>query len=686
HPQRNRLAAETSPYLLQHAANPVDWHPWDDAALALARREDKPILLSIGYSACHWCHVMAHESFEDPATAALMNELFVNIKVDREERPDLDRIYQLAHQLLTQRAGGWPLTMFLSPQDRRPFFGGTYFPKEARFGLPAFADLLRKVAEFYRTRRTDIQRQGEALEQALAELTPRPAADVGALSLAPLEAARSALAAEFDPEFGGFGTAPKFPQPTNLELLLRLWRASAAGASPDLHSLYMAALTLTRMAEGGLYDQLGGGFSRYAVDRSWRVPHFEKMLYDNAQLLGVYAQAALATGDPLFERVALETAQWMLREMRSPQDAFWSSLDADSQGHEGRFYLWDAAEVEGALTAEQFAVFAPRFGLDAGPNFEGRWHLHAQRPLGEIARTLGIEERTAEARLDEARRALLQRRAQRVRPGRDDKVLTSWNALAIAGLAVAGRMLARPELTQAALDAIDFLRTRLWRDGRLLAVYKEGRARFTGYLDDYAFLLHALLEALQARWRSEDLHLASALADGLLAHFEDRELGGFFFTADDHETLIHRYKSFGDEAIPAGNALAALGLNRLGLLLAEPRWLEAAARALRAAWPMLERYPQAHAASLIALEEHLEPPAIVVIRGPAAEAARWRDALARIYAPKRLVFAIENEAPGLPPALQSKRPADGTAGFICRGMTCSEPVNSLEALIALTRG
>lgn len=686
HRATNRLAAETSPYLLQHAANPVDWHPWGEQALQLAQRENKPILLSIGYSACHWCHVMAHESFEDAATAQVMNQLFVNIKVDREERPDLDRIYQLAHQMLIQRGGGWPLTMFLSPQDQRPFFGGTYFPKDARYGMPAFADLLRRVAEFYRTRATDIAQQSQALQRAFDEMAPPPAAGDVALSLQPLAVAREMLAREFDAEYGGFGSAPKFPHPMTIAFLLRSWRATAASDAPDLHSLYMATLTLTRMSEGGLFDQLGGGFARYSVDQYWMIPHFEKMLYDNGQLLSVAAQAAVATGDALFRRVAGETADWIIRDLQSPQGGYWSTLDADSEGHEGKFYVWDPDEVRRLLTQQEYAVVAPRFGLDREPNFEGRWHLHTYRPVEEIAKELGITTEAAERHLIEARSKLLQARNARIWPGRDQKILTSWNGLAIAGMAIAARALQRPDLTDSAVRAVDFIRAQLWRNGRLLAVHTDGQSRFPAYLDDYAFLLDGLLELLQARWRSDDLSFATALAEVLLAHFEDRENGGFFFTADDHEVLIHRSRSFSDEAVPAGNAIAAQALARLGLLLGETRYLDAAARTLRAAWSPLERYPHGHAAMLIALDEQLDPPEIIIIRGPAAEAAAWSRELAKLYAPKRLTFAIPTDAAGLPPALADKPSMEGTVAYICRGMTCSEPVKGLAGVASLARG
>src|ERR1700722_20403008 len=456
--QRNRLASETSPYLLQHADNPVDWYPWGEPALLAAKRDNKPILLSIGYSACHWCHVMAHESFEDPATAALMNELFVNIKVDREERPDLDKIYQIAQQLITHGSGGWPLTMFLTPIAQQPFFGGTYFPKEPRHGMPAFRDLLRRVAEYYRGHSTEIDKQSGQLTLAFAQLAPQSAPDGLVLDESPLREARLGVQRSFDATFGGFSQAPKFPHPGSIERCMRHWHRTAGETNPDLQALYLASLTMTRMEEGGIYDQLGGGFARYSVDGRWMIPHFEKMLYDNAQLLCEFSRAALATGEALFARIAGETADWALRDMRLHQGGFYSSLDADSEGHEGKFYVWTVSEVQARLTAQEFAAFSRRFGLDRDANFEGEWHLHIHEPVDAIATALGESAQAVTALIESARAKLLQVRALRVWPGRDEKILTAWNALMIKGLAIASRVLRRPELADAATAAVDFIR------------------------------------------------------------------------------------------------------------------------------------------------------------------------------------------------------------------------------------
>ncbi len=675
----NRLARTASPYLRQHAHNPVDWYPWGTEALELAHASGRPILLSIGYAACHWCHVMAHESFEDPATAALMNELFVNIKVDREERPDLDRIYQTAHQMITGRGGGWPLTMFLMHDDQRPFFGGTYFPGEARHGLPGFRDLLRSVAAYYHQHRESLRAPAAALTAALADLNPPPGT-LPMLDAEPLRAARAEHERSFDADWGGFGGAPKFPHPPSIARLLRDWYASAHADSPDLQALYMATLTLTRMAEGGLFDQLGGGFCRYSVDERWEIPHFEKMLYDNGQLLQVYAEAAQATGEALFRSVAARTADWLLGEMRAGDGAFYSSLDADSEGHEGRYYVWDRSAVRALLTAEEYRVAAACLGLDQPPNFEGEWHLTARRPAAAVAEELGIEARHAHELLDSARARLLAARARRVRPGLDDKILTAWNALAIRGLAAAASALDRPDCLAAAETALAALRERHWRDGRLLAARPGAGPALGAYLDDHAFLAAAILDLQALRFRADELACAVELAETLLAQFEDHVDGGFYFTAADHERLICRPKVLGDDAQPAGNGIAAGVLVRLGYLLGEPRYLAAAERALRAAWAAMLKYPTAHAATLQALEELLAPPQIVILRGPADLIDGWRRQLAAVYAPQRLVLAIPEGTPDLPAALASKRALPGGVAYVCRGSTCSEPLHDFAAL------
>ena len=677
----NHLIGETSPYLRKHAHNPVDWYPWSRAALERARDEKKPIHLSVGYNACHWCSVLEQESFEDEATARILNDNFVNIKVDREERPDIDRVYQIAQQMLTQRSGGWPLTMFLTPDDQRPFFGGTYFPKEARHGLPAFKDILLRVAEYYREHAAELARQNEALMAAFAQLNTPPAGADSELTDAPLGSCRAQLARSFDPRNGGFGGAPKFPHPQTIEWLLRRWHASAGAPEPDLQALHMATLTLRRMGEGGINDQLGGGFCRYSVDEYWMIPHFEKMLYDNGALLAAYAAAALATGDAWYARVARQTADWVLREMQSHEGGYYSSLDADSQGQEGKFYVWDHDEVRSALTAEEFAVFAPRFGLDLPANFEGHWQLRVAASTEEIAARVGRPAPEVEALIGAARAKLLVLRAQRVRPARDDKVLTSWNALMIRGMAVAARALSRADLADSATRALEFIRKTLWREGRLLVTGIDGRAHLNAYLDDYVYLADAILELQQVRFRSDEFAFAQQLMEVVLTHFADDAAGGFYFTSDDHETLIHRSKAFADDATPAGNGIAAQVLLRLGYVLGDARYLAAAERTLRAGWPALEKYPQAHIGLLSALEELLTPTEIVIVRGEARTIEGWRQDLARRYAPRRLVLAIPGDAPGLAPALAEKTPRAGPAAYICRGTTCSAPLDSLETLL-----
>ncbi len=669
----NRLKLETSPYLQQHADNPVDWYPWGEDALGEARRTGKPILLSIGYSACHWCHVMAHESFEDEGIAKLMNEHFVNVKVDREERPDIDQIYQVAQAMLTQRNGGWPLTMFLTP-DQVPFFGGTYFPKEARYGLPGFGDLLKRVRRFFDEHPDDIREQNRQLVQALGRMRPSDPAPASELGRSPIDGAVRELESGFDPVHGGFGGAPKFPHPDALAFLLRRHGEGNARA------LEMAELSLTKMAHGGIYDQVGGGFARYSVDAEWTIPHFEKMLYDNGWLLGIYADAWCATGKPLFERVCAETAAWVMREMQSPEGGYYSSLDADSEGEEGRFYVWTPDEIRSLLTTSEYEVASACWGLDRAPNFEGRhWHLVMARPIEELGRTMGTNEGALQVLLDAARTKLREARQRRVRPGRDEKILTSWNALMIAGMARAARAFGQPSWLRSARFALDFIRGTLWKDGRLLATYKDGRAHLPAYLDDHAFLLAALLEVLQADFRVEDLRWAKEVGDVLVDQFHDPDAGGFFFTSHRHEPLIDRPKPGPDNATPSGNGVAAWALNRLGLVTGEQRFAEAASDTLGLFWPQILRHPSGYGSLLAALEEHLTPPRTVVVRGAPTEFAPWRERLDRAFLPSTMALYIPAGQGDLPPALD-KPATDAVNAWVCEGVTCLAPVGAPDAL------
>ena len=671
----NRLARETSPYLQQHAGNPVDWHAWGEEALRRAREEDKPILLSVGYSACHWCHVMAHESFEDPGVAEVMNRLFVNVKVDREERPDLDQIYQLAHQMLAQRPGGWPLTMFLTP-DGAPFFGGTYFPKEPRYNLPGFPQLLERVAQIYREHRDEIGRQNETILATFESMQPGAPAHHSELSVAPIDAALRSLKTSFDTRCGGFGGAPKFPHPAELEFCLR--RSAAAG---DGAAERVSTYTLERMALGGIYDHLGGGFSRYSVDAEWQIPHFEKMLYDNGPLLRLVSDAWTATRNPLFSRVAEETAAWVTREMQSPEGGYYSSLDADSEHEEGKFYVWTLEEAKALLSADEYAMLAPYYGLDGPPNFEGtHWHLHVARTLGAVAEPLGKSEDQCARLLDSGREKLFAAREKRVRPGRDEKVLVSWNALMIAGMARAAVVFDRGEWLASAKRALGFVHGTMWKNERLLATYKDGQAHLNAYLDDYAFLLAALIELMQAEFDRETLAFAEDLADVLLEQFEDKENGGFFFTSHDHERLIHRPKPGYDNATPSGNGMAAFALQRLHFLTGEPRYANAAERTLAQFHSAMSERPEGYATLLAALEEHLVPTRTVILRGPQAELPRWRSALAQRYLPHTVVIAIETGVRDLPPVLA--KPAGGKVNaWVCEGVTCLAPIDRLENLI-----
>lgn len=678
----NALSTQTSPYLLQHAHNPVHWQPWGEAALQQARDADKPILLSIGYSACHWCHVMERESFENQAIARRMNELFVCIKVDREERPDLDKIYQTAHQMLTERPGGWPLTVALTPNGHAPFFAGTYFPPEPRMGMPGFGEVLQRVADHYRQHRARMDGHRQSFAGAMARLNPAPSATRLPAVAATLDKAAGELAGQFDGEFGGFGGAPKFPHPTQLELLLRhaaLHDGGDAGGAPG-DSARMLDLTLRKMATGGLFDQLGGGFYRYSVDRRWNIPHFEKMLYDNAQLLALYSDAAQYFGAPLYRSVASQTADWVVREMQQSHGGYASTLDADSEGVEGKFYVWSETDLRALLQPGEFEALTNFYDLAGEPNFEGQWHL-AVHPEHEN-RANDAYATTGDGVLQTARAKLLAARDERIRPALDDKILTAWNGMMVKGMARAAITLDRSDFADSAAAALDFIRAELWRDGRLRVTSRGGQARLNGYLDDYAFLAEGLVEFLQVKWRAGDLAFAVSVCDAMLEHFEDPQAGGFFFTSHDHEPLLHRPKSGPDDAIPSGNGAAARALFKLGHLLGEPRYLTAADKTLRLFARALERMPSVHGLLSMALQAGETSNPTIIIRGRRAQTAPWRAMCRRRYHPERMAVAIPPQTPNLPPALAQRKAGSKTVAYICHGDRCSAPVDSPEELAA----
>jgi uncharacterized protein len=629
-------------------------------ALQLSKDTGKPILLSVGYSACHWCHVMAHESFEDDGIAAVMNELFVNIKVDREERPDIDQIYQTAHAMLTQRSGGWPLTMFLTPETK-PFFGGTYFPKTARYGLPGFGDLLRRVTQYYRDHQHDIVSQNEQLIAALnrpASQDKRGATEIADFSREPIDAGFQQMARSFDRARGGFGSAPKFPHPEMIEFCLRQ-SVGAGNRETQDSARHIACFTLERMCKGGIFDQLGGGFARYSVDADWTIPHFEKMLYDNGPLLRLLADAWLVSDDveqkALFKRAAEETAGWILREMQATGGGYFSTLDADSEGHEGKFYVWTLHQIESLLTPEEYRVVTPHYGLDQPANFEVHfWNLTVAMPLAEVANALSVPLAQCEALLASAKSKLFAQRETRIRPGRDEKILTSWNAMMIEGMAHAGRVFGRTDWVASARRALAFVESTMWNADtqRLLATHKDGKTHLNAYLDDYAFLLKALIEIMQTDFRPADLRFAQKIADVLLDQFEDLAHGGFFFTSHDHEQLIQRPKPGHDNATPSGNGIAAIALQRLSHLTNDFRYAESAQRALACFYDQMEDHPSGFGSMLMALEECLLSPRLVILAGPADDLSAYQTALASTYMPATLVLPIPNNATStLPDAL-----------------------------------
>ncbi len=674
----NRLANESSPYLLQHADNPVDWYPWGEEALTRAKTEDKPIFLSIGYAACHWCHVMAHESFEDPETARLMNELFINIKVDREERPDLDTIYMDAVVAMTGH-GGWPMSVFLTP-DGVPFYGGTYFPPTPRHGLPAFRQVLESVARAYHTQKETIARNGQALLSRLQAAILLQSTDP--LDPAVPDRAASALAGSFDRLHGGLRGAPKFPQPMTWEFLLHHYHRTR-----QVDRLEMVELTLQQMAYGGMYDQLGGGFHRYSVDSVWLVPHFEKMLYDNALLARLYLHTYQMTGNPLYRRIVEETLDYVLREMTHPAGGFFATQDADSEGEEGKFFLWTPEEIQAVLGREEGELFCRVYGVTPGGNFEGRTILNLSAPDVQ-ALPGGMDRENLVDTLAASRKKLFAAREQRVKPARDEKIITAWNGLMLAALAEAGRVLHRDDYTQAAVRNAQFVLDTMMSDGRLYRTWRDGHgpARFNGYLEDYAFYADGLLALYQTTFNPRWFHQAQALMETVLARFTDAENGGFFDVPDDHERLATRPKSLQDNATPCGSSMAVRVLLHLAALTGEERFYQPAVQSLAAIQHALAQYPAAFGHWLSGLEFALSDPQEVAVIGPPqrADTRALVEVVVQAYRPN-LVLAVsaEEEAGQHPPLAHHRQMVEGqAAAYVCRRFVCQQPVTAPEELAA----
>ena len=679
HRHTNKLIGETSPYLLQHAHNPVDWYPWGPEALKRSRQEDKPILLSIGYSACHWCHVMEHESFENEAIARLMNENFVCIKVDREERPDLDSIYMGAVQMMTGH-GGWPMTMFLTP-DLKPFYGGTYYPPEDRRGMAGFPRVLTAIADSYKNRKQEILASADAITNELKK-GDRFAASNELLTTEVLSLAFSALSAGFDHKNGGFGGAPKFPPSMTLMFLLNYYKRT--NSAPALN---IVETTLQKMSAGGMYDHLGGGFARYSVDAQWLVPHFEKMLYDNALLTRIYLYAYQETKSPLYRTVAEETLQYIFRDMTDITGGFYSSEDADSEGEEGKFYVWTRDEVLRILDPDDAALFCAFFDVTELGNFEhGKSILNTPYSLEEFAAEQGKGVDEIRGIINKGKRDLFHEREKRIRPGRDDKMLAAWNGLMLTAFAEAANILGRDDYRQIAIRNAEFITDKLMENGRLFRSYKSGQAKLNGYLEDYAYVIEGMLAVYEATFDLRFFKNARALADTMITHFWDDQEGGFYFTSSDHEELITRTKDYFDNATPSGNSVAALALLKLALLTEEHDYSRRAAIILRALRQTMSRYPSAFGYVLRAMDFYLAEPKEIALVG-ALDSHEIRSFVKEIYAgyiPNKVVAASEplnEEAPSEIRLLAGRVAVDNKAtAYVCRNYACLAPATSAEDL------
>ena len=661
----NRLKKEKSDYLLQHADNPVDWYPWSDEAFLIAEQEDKPVMLSIGYSACHWCHVMAHESFEDDATAEIMNKNFINIKLDKEERPDLDKIYQMSQTIITGKTGGWPLTVFMTPK-KFPFFAGTYFPNTERHGLPSFKDILIRVNDFYIDQKRDIELQNIQIKNIFNNLN-KSKESKNIINDDLMEKVKNELLASMDKVHGGFGSAPKFPHINNLEFLIKTLK------NQDKDVLDAINLTLSRMCCSGIFDHLKGGFFRYSVDELWMIPHFEKMLYDNGPMISILANAFRKTGNKMYLNKLSQTCDWLLAEMQSNDGGYYSTIDADSEGIEGKFYAWSDDDLKNILNKEEIDVFKKMFVVYDRPNFDGKYHLHVTK-TNESYYLENIDI------ADKICKKLLQKRDERIRPGTDKKVLVSWNALVIEGMINAYKVTENKDYLISARKSFDFIKNNMWQDNKLYACYHD-KACFNAYLDDYAFLSRACLEILKIEWGNSYFDFLIKITDVLINDFQDKENGGFYFTSDNHEELIYRPKSYMDESLPSGNSIAIGALMELYELTGLTKYIEAVENAINSAHDSLNRSNSSHSSLLLVAPRTDSSKRLIIIRCEESNLSDNQNLINQLDTLNDNIYFITNNITLKVDGLSDKKPQGNFTAYICQNNICLEPISSIEKLI-----
>ena len=661
----NKLKNEKSLYLLQHASNPVNWYPWSQEAFDIAKKDDKPIILSIGYSACHWCHVMAHESFEDTQTAELMNQYFISIKVDKEERPDLDKVYQMSQTIITGKTGGWPLTVFMSP-NKFPFFAGTYFPSEEKYGLPSFKNILERVSKFYKTQKTDIENQNTTILEIFNNLGKKNISK-GVVSQDLIDKTKADLFNSIDKVHGGFGSAPKFPHSYSLTFLLNNINLN------DKTILEHISHTLERMCFGGIYDQLEGGFFRYSVDELWMVPHFEKMLYDNGPLVEVLCNAYRQTANPLFLKKIQQTSNWLINKMQDSNGGFYSTIDADSENVEGKYYVWEKKELESILSKEEFGIIENSYFVNNKPNFDGKYHFHTTKNSKDYFLKNKIK-------IDKINEKLLTIRSKRIEPNIDKKILVSWNALAIIGLINAYKLTDDTKFFNSLKKCFTFIRKNLWKNEKLFSCFNKEPC-FSGYLDDYAFLLKAVIELLKVEWNSEDFYFAKKLADTIIINFQNNESGGFYFTSNDHEKLIYRPQTYMDESLPAGNSFVVESLLELGYLEGNKVYIDAAEKTVVAASDSINRSNTSHSSLLTASTALIKPKIITLIRCAKSEVKPYKRRLFSLNKRNYSCYFIDNEEENIPKELCAKKSIGVFTAYVCEGYKCLEPIDNFEEVL-----